>query len=50
VLARLDRPREAADELRRVIELNDRLTQEERKRLPPKTVDEIRAEINRLGG
>ncbi|MDB5294162.1 MAG: hypothetical protein JWO31_145, partial [Phycisphaerales bacterium] len=42
--------REAAAELQTVLELNDRLTQEERKRLPPETVFEIRKQISRLGG
>jgi len=47
-LEKLNRPKDAAAQLRIVLELNDRLTKEERKRLPETQVEEIRQRIKLL--
>jgi tetratricopeptide (TPR) repeat protein len=48
VLERLHQPAAAADAYERALWYNDQLTREEKKRLPPATVDDLRARINRL--
>jgi O-antigen ligase len=48
LLERLNQRESAADAYERALWYNDQLTREEKKRLPPATVDNLRARINRL--
>jgi tetratricopeptide (TPR) repeat protein len=48
VLERLGQREAAADAYERALWYNDQLTREEKKRLPPAKVDELRARISRL--